>query len=107
MLRILNLRLWPFWLKITVMLSVVLLSALLLLVSAFEIQAREEADSRLRDYFVRPLRGVSGWKLSLKMPSVRSPKNRRRHLRNRLLSLLQLNDTPSGADIGRVRSEDC
>ena len=53
MLRLLNLRRWPFWLKLAMTISVALVAVQILHVSAYEIQAREEADARLRDYLIQ------------------------------------------------------
>lgn len=101
MLRLFNLRRWPFWFKLTTMLAVVLLAALLLLVSAFEIQAREEADVRLRDYLLQTAL-TRRERLESELQNAFSTiteASTAAYLRPRLLRLLQITGTPSGADI--------
>lgn len=101
MLRIFNLRRWPFWVKLAVTLAVVLLAALLLLVSAFELQAREEADARLRDYLVQTAltrRERLETELQNAFTTI-TEASTAAYLRPRLLRLLQITGTPSGADI--------
>lgn len=101
MLRFFNPRRWPFWSKIAVGLTVVLLATLALLVSAFEIQAREEADSRLRAYLVQTAL-TRGQRLEQELRNAFSTiteASTASYLRPRLLRLLQITGTPSGADI--------
>jgi GAF domain-containing protein len=101
MLRLFNLRHWPFWFKLTMTLAVVLLAALLLLVSAFEIQAREEADARLEDYLLQTAL-TRRERLEAELQNAFSTiteASTAAYLRPRLLRLLQITGTPSGADI--------
>jgi GAF domain-containing protein len=101
MLRLLNLRHWPFWLKLAMAMAVALLAVQILHVTAFELQAREEADARLRDYLVQTA-VTRRERLETELENAFSTiteASTAAYLRPRLLRLLQITGTPSGADI--------
>lgn len=101
MLRLFNLRRWPFWLKLTVTISVTLLAVQILHVSALELRAREEADARLRDYLTQTAL-TRRERLETELQNAFSTiteASTAAYLRPRLLRLLQITGTPSGADI--------
>ena len=101
MFRLFNLRRWPFWLKLTVTISVALLAVQILHVSALELRAREEADARLRDYLTQTAL-TRRERLETELQNAFSTiteASTAAYLRPRLLRLLQITGTPSGADI--------
>jgi GAF domain-containing protein len=101
MLRLFNLRQWPFWLKLTVTISLALLAVQMLHVSAMELRAREEADARLRDYLTQTAltrRERLETELQNAFNTI-TEASTAAYLRPRLLRLLQITGTPSGADI--------
>lgn len=101
MLRLLNLRRWPFWLKLAMAMAVALLAVQILHITAFELQAREEADARLRDYLVQTA-VTRRERLETELQNAFSTiteASTAAYLRPRLLRLLQITGTPSGADI--------
>lgn len=101
MIKYLNPRRWPYWLKLTVALIAVLQFAVVIFTSAIEVQARAESDERLRQY-LQQTAVTRRERLQLEIDNAFSTMvdaATAAYLRPRLLRLLQIKGTPSGADI--------
>ncbi|MBK8136012.1 MAG: GAF domain-containing protein [Anaerolineae bacterium] len=109
MIALLNPRGWPYWLKLTLTLVIVLAATSLFLISSFEAQAREEADDRLRQYLQQTaLTRRERLQAEIENAFVTfADVANAAYLRPRLLRVLQFSGTPSGADIvARIEATD-
>ena len=101
MIKYLNPRRWPYWLKLTVAVIAVLQFAVVIFISAIEVQARAESDERLRQY-LQQTAVTRRERLQLEIDNAFSTMvdaATAAYLRPRLLRVLQIKGTPSGADI--------
>lgn len=101
MLAALNPRQWPYWLKLAAILLAFVLVSRTLVINAFEAAAEVEAESRLRD-FVYEAAVTRAERIEDAIENAFNTIENAAagaYLRPRLLRLLQIIGTPSGADI--------
>jgi GAF domain-containing protein len=101
LIRLFNARHWSFWLKLTAGIAVVVAIAAVLLIAAFESRADAVSKERLREYVAQTAltrRERLEQDLQNAFATI-AEASQAAYLRPRLLRLLQITGTPSGADI--------
>lgn len=99
--RLLNPRRWPYYVKLGVSVAVMAIVVAIVFINAYEVQARVADEARLRDY-VQQTALTRRQRLEAELENafnVISDAAQAAYLRPRLLRLLQITGTPSGADI--------
>lgn len=101
LVRILNPRNWPYWFKLTLSMFLILLTGFVLLLNAYEVRARAEAETLLREYLQQEALTRKD-RLENELQSAFSTIREAAgvaYLRPRLLRMLNITGTPSVADI--------